>query len=147
MRTPYPLNKIAAVSLVFIGALVAIEVLAAQAHRSLWEGVYTQDQAKRGETVYSAKCARCHGPDLVGGDSVPPLSGTEFLSTWNTKTVGDLFERTRISMPADKPKSLTRQEDSDVLAYILSVNKFPAGDKELETQAELLKQIQFDAFK
>lgn len=147
MRTLYPLNKVAAISLVALGVFIAIEVLAAQAPRSLWDGVYTQDQAKRGEAIYSAKCARCHGADLVGGDSVPPLSGVEFLSTWNTKTVGDLFERTRISMPADKPKSLTRQEDADVLAYVLSVNKFPAGGKELETQTELLKQIQFDAFK
>jgi mono/diheme cytochrome c family protein len=147
LLTPYPLNKIVVLSIVAGGVLVALEVLAAQAPRSLWDGVYTQDQAKRGEAVYVEKCARCHGPDLNGGDSIPPLSGTEFLSTWNTKTVGDLFERTRISMPADKPKTLTRQQDSDVLAYILSANKFPAGTTELESQTELLKQIQFDAFK
>jgi len=50
-------------------------------------------------------------------------------------------------MPSDKPGSLSRQQDSDILAYILSFNKFPAGNTELGTQSELLKQIQFDAFK
>ena len=77
----------------------------------------------------------------------PPLVGPEFLSLWNTKTVGDLFDRVRTTMPQDKPGSLTRQQNSDILAYLLSANKFPAGQTELETQTELLKQIQFDAFK
>ena len=93
------------------------------------------------------QCARCHGADLSGGDSVPPLNSTEFLSNWNTLTVGDLFERVRVSMPADKPGTLSRQQDSDILAYVLSDNKFPAGKSELGTQTEVLKQIKFDAFK
>jgi mono/diheme cytochrome c family protein len=113
----------------------------------LWDGVYTQKQAKRGEKAYVERCAQCHGADLSSGDSVPPLAGTEFLSTWNTKTVGDLFDRIRTTMPADKPGSLSKQQDSDIVAYVLNTNKFPAGSTELGTQTELLKQIQFDAFK
>ncbi|HEV2484918.1 MAG TPA: cytochrome c [Terracidiphilus sp.] len=147
MRSPYPLNKIVALAIVVFGALIALEILAAQAPPSVWDGVYTQEQAKRGETAYVERCARCHRDDLSSGDSVPPLAGTEFLSTWNTKTVGDIFDRIRTTMPSDKPGTLTRQLDSDILAYILSVNKFPAGNTELGTQTELLKQIQFDAFK
>jgi mono/diheme cytochrome c family protein len=127
------------------GVLVAI--LRAQQSRSIWDGVYTQEQAKRGETVYGERCARCHGEDLMSGDSVPPLAGTDFLSTWNTKTVGDLFDRIRTSMPADKPGSLNHQQTSDIVAYLLSANKFPAGNTELATQSDLLRQIQFDAFK
>ena len=50
-------------------------------------------------------------------------------------------------MPADKPGTISRQQDSDIVAYLLNVNKFPAGSTELSTQTELLKQIQFDAFK
>jgi quinoprotein glucose dehydrogenase len=126
---------------------VILEALAAQAPRSLWDGVYTQEQAKRGEIAYVERCARCHGADLTSGDAVPPLAGTEFLSTWNTKTVGDLFDRIRKTMPADKPGSISRQQGSDIVAYVLNVNKFPAGSAELGTQSELLKQIQFDAFK
>jgi mono/diheme cytochrome c family protein len=135
-------------ALVACGALIVLEALAAQATpRSLWDGVYTQEQAKRGESAYIERCARCHGADLSSGDAVPPLVGTEFLSTWNTKTVGDLFDRIRTTMPADKPGTISRQQDSDIVAYLLNVNKFPAGSTELSTQTELLKQIQFDAFK
>ncbi len=147
MRSPYPLNRTAAIAIVAWGVLVALEALAAQAPRSLWDGVYTQEQAKRGEAAYVERCARCHGPELIGGDTNPPLVGPEFLSTWNTKTVGDLFDRIRTSMPSDKPGSLNRQQVSDIVAYLLNANKFPAGNTELGTQTELLKQIQFDAFK
>ena len=62
-------------------------------------------------------------------------------------TVGDLFERTRVSMPHDRPGTLTRQQTADVLAYVFSANKFPAGKTELARQPELLKQIRFDATK
>jgi len=135
------------VAIVACGLLVALEALTAQAPRSLWDGVYTQEQAKRGEAAYVEKCARCHGAELIGSDMNPPLVGPEFLSLWNTKTVGDLFDRVRTTMPQDKPGSLTRQQNADILAYLLSANKFPTGQTELQTQSELLKQIQFDAFK
>ena len=118
-----------------------------QGSRSLWDGVYTQEQAKRGEEAYREGCARCHGADLMSGDAVRPLAGTEFLSTWNAKTLGDLFDRIRTTMPADKPGTLNRQQISDIVAYILSTNKFPAGKTEVEPQSDLLKQIRFDAFK
>ena len=147
MRSRYPLSEIAVLAIVVFGVLAVLETVTAQTSRSVWDGVYTQEQAKRGEAAYGERCARCHKADLSSGDAVPPLAGTEFLSMWNMQTVGDLFDRIRTSMPADKPGSLSRQQDSDILAYILSVNKFPAGDTELGTQTELLKQIQFDAFK
>ena len=145
MRSLCPLNRFAALVIMVFGVLVAI--LRAQESRSLWDGVYTQEQAKRGEAAYGERCARCHGADLMSGDSVPPLAGADFLSLWNTKTVGDLFDRIRTSMPSDKPGTLNRQQDSDIVAYLLSANKFPAGNTELATQSELLKQIQFDPFK
>jgi len=147
LRSRYLLNRNVAVAIVACGLLVALEALTAQAPRSLWDGVYTQDQAKRGEAVYVEKCARCHGAQLIGGDMNPPLVGPEFLSTWNTKTVGDLFDRIRTTMPADKPGSVSRQQSSDVVAYLLNANKFPTGSTELENQTEILKQIPFDAFK
>jgi S-disulfanyl-L-cysteine oxidoreductase SoxD len=130
------------------GALAILATIAGQSpSRSVWDGVYTQGQAKRGESVYAERCVQCHGVDLNGGDSVPQLAGTDFLSTWNTKTVGDLFDRIRTSMPSDKPGTLKRQQASDILAYVLSVNKFPAGNAELDTDSQSLQQIQFDAFK
>src|SRR5215813_11498253 len=112
---------------------------------SVWDGIYTKEQAKRGDGLYHRHCASCHGEALTGGESAPPLAGGEFLSSWNGLTVGDLFERIRVSMPQDHPGRLSREDNADILSYMLSMNKFPAGKKELEHQTELLKEIRFEA--
>jgi len=128
-------------------AALAITLLAQQAARSVWDGVYTAEQANRGESAYKRECARCHGDTLTGGEAAPPLAGGEFLANWNGLTVGDLFERIRISMPADRPGTLTNERNSDIIAHILRANQFPAGKAELEHRAEALKQIQLEAAK
>jgi S-disulfanyl-L-cysteine oxidoreductase SoxD len=115
--------------------------------RSVWDGVYTDDQAKRGEPVYHKECAPCHGDSLAGGESAPPLSGGAFLANWNGLTLADLFDRIRKTMPQNAPGKLTKQQNADVLAYALSVNKFPAGKSELSKQTEFLKEIRFEANK
>lgn len=120
---------------------------AASESRSVWDGVYTDEQAKRGEVVYRKECASCHGASLTGGESAPPLTGGAFLSNWNGLTLGDLFDRIRKSMPQNTPGKLTKQQNADVLAFALSANKFPAGKTELSRQTELLKEIRFDAMK
>jgi cytochrome c len=127
--------------------LLAAVGLFAQASRSVWDGVYTLEQAKRGATLYANECASCHGTALNGGESAPPLTGGEFFSNWNGLTVGDLFERIRVSMPADNPGKLKREQDADILAFMLSMNQFPAGAAELEHRTELLKQIRIEAAK
>jgi mono/diheme cytochrome c family protein len=116
----------------------------AGATQSVWDGVYTDDQAKRGQPLYNKYCAACHGEQLTGGEDSPPLTGGAFLANWNGLTVGDLFERIRVSMPQDRPGRLTRQQNADVLAYLLSANQFPAGRTELPTETERLKQIRFE---
>jgi cytochrome c len=115
--------------------------------RSVWDGVYTEDQAKRGETIYRKECAACHGAVLTGGESAPPLTGGPFLANWNGLTMGDLFDRIRKTMPQTNPGRLTRQQDADILAFMLSVNKFPAGKTELYRQSEMLKEIRFESAK
>jgi cytochrome c len=122
-------------------------LLCAQTSRSVWDGVYTSEQAKRGETLYANQCASCHGTALNGGESAPPLTGGEFFSNWDGLTVGDLFERIRTTMPADHPGKLTREQDADVLAFMLSVNRFPEGKSELDHRTEVLKQIKLEAAK
>jgi mono/diheme cytochrome c family protein len=112
--------------------------------RSVWDGVFSENQAKRGHQLYEARCASCHADSLLGGEAAPPLVGGEFLSNWNELTVGDLFERIRTSMPLNKPKSLTREETADILAYMLSVNKFPSGPGDLAHDTQLLKQIRIE---
>ena len=115
--------------------------------RSVWDGVYTEEQATRGEETYRKECASCHGETLVGGGGAAPLTGGAFLSNWNGLTVGDLFERIRKTMPQGALGKLTKQQDADVLAYVLSFNKFPAGKTELQKQVEFLKEIRFEATK
>lgn len=115
--------------------------------KSVWDGVYTDEQAKRGEPIYHKQCAACHGEMLTGGESAPPLTGGAFLSNWNGLTLADLFDRIRKTMPQNTPGKLSRQENADVLAHVLSVNKFPAGKTELSKQSEFLKEIRFEAMK
>jgi hypothetical protein len=74
----------------------------------------------------------------------PPLNGSGFISNWSTLTVGDLFERIRLTMPDGDPGKLSRQQNADVVAYILKVSKYPAGKTELPSQTEVLKQIRFE---
>jgi S-disulfanyl-L-cysteine oxidoreductase SoxD len=130
-------------------AVVAVlaMVAAAQPSRSVWDGVYTADQAKRGADLYADQCSACHGLALNGGEMAPPLSGGEFMSNWNGLTVGDLFDRIRTTMPADSPGTLGRDKTADILAHILSANQFPAGSMELSRQSEVLKDIRFEATK
>jgi S-disulfanyl-L-cysteine oxidoreductase SoxD len=130
-----------------IFALGFAAAMLAQNTRSVWDGVYTTAQAKRGQDLYAKECASCHGSDLTGGESAPPLAGAGFLSNWTGLTVGDLFERTRQSMPQNDPGRLSRAQNADVVAYMLSVNRFPEGKVELDKQTEALKQIRIDAEK
>jgi cytochrome c len=115
--------------------------------RSVWDGVYTEEQAKRGETLYEKQCSACHGDKLAGRESAPPLTGGAFLANWNGLPLSDLFERVRRTMPQNAPGKLSRQQNADILAFVLSFNKFPPGKTELYRQAEMLKEIRFEAAK
>jgi len=132
---------------VFLGVLVFVGVSASEATRSVWDGVYSVDQAKRGQSRYNEKCAACHGSALEGGESAPPLTGTEFLSTWSGLSVGELFDRTRATMPQDNPGTLSRAANAEIMAYILSSNQFPAGKSDLPQASEPLKEIKIQASK
>jgi cytochrome c len=138
------ISLISTMAILFIGAF---HYLRAQTPRSVWDGVYTEEQAKRGKAFYSAQCGMCHGEDLMGSDETPPLTGAAFLSNWNGLTVNELFERIRVSMPANNPGKLGRQQNADILAYVFSFNKFPEGTVELPTQGEKLKETRIDASK
>lgn len=116
-----------------------------QPTRSVWDGVYSADQAKRGQQLYKQNCASCHGDRLSGSEEAPDLAGDAFLASWNGANANDLFEKIRVSMPQNRPGSLSRQNNADIVAYIFSVNKFPAGKTDLASETGQLKQIKFDA--
>jgi S-disulfanyl-L-cysteine oxidoreductase SoxD len=134
------------VKIAVIGIILGLAAIA-QTSRTVWDGVYTDDQAKRGEGFYGKECASCHGSELTGGESAPPLAGDSFFANWNGLTLGDLFERIRVSMPQNAPGSLSRQQNADILAFILRVNQFPTGKTELDRQTDILKTIKFDSTK
>jgi len=77
----------------------------------------------------------------------PPLSGGEFLANWDGLTAGDLFERIRKTMPQNKPASLSREVNAEILAYLLAFNMFPEGTADLPKNTEFLKQIRIEATK
>jgi mono/diheme cytochrome c family protein len=115
--------------------------------RSAWEGVYTKDQAKRGEALYAEHCSSCHNADLTGNDEAAPLAGAAFMSNWDGLSIGDLSERVRISMPPNRLGKLTRQQIVDILSYVLSVNGFPPGKTEMDSKLEIQKDIRIEGTK
>lgn len=124
-----------------LAGILFLPVVPAQTARSVQDGVYTREQADRGKAVYAEECARCHGAALRGGDETPAITGDTFVAKWRDHSVEELFERVRVSMPPDKPGSLSRQKNADVLAYVFAANQFPPGAAELGTQPEALQQI------
>jgi mono/diheme cytochrome c family protein len=116
----------------------------AGAGSSVGSGVYTEEQAKRGEAVSNKLCTSCHGPELSGGEAGPALVGLEFLGNWTNLTVGDFYDRVHATMPADAPGTMTPQQTSDVTAYVFRLNKFPAGTTELPTDLAALKGIKIE---
>ena len=125
---------------VFVVAAV-ITAAAQDAGRTVWDGVYTAAQAERGRMAYTQSCASCHGEDLRGRSTAPSLVEESFLFLWSDMSVGDLFERTRMLMPSDRPGSLSREAYADIIAFIAQKNGFPSGSAELSVDIEAMKRI------
>jgi len=141
-----------------IGAAVAVTSLSASATggraagvvvqdgtTSVWRGAYTQAQADRGRSQYLKECASCHSDNMQGGDEAPGLVGPGFLAQWIDLSAGDLFERTRMTMPQDRPGQLSRAAYADILAHVFKANGFPAGEVELPTESNALKAIMIES--
>jgi S-disulfanyl-L-cysteine oxidoreductase SoxD len=117
---------------------------------SVWSGVYTAAQNKRGEEFYAGACAQCHGARLNGAGqpdqpASPAIAGADLLRKWSGKSVAELFVHVRTRMPSDNPGSLTDQDSIDAIAYMFSVSALPAGDKELPTDPNALANIVIEA--
>ena len=114
---------------------------------SVWDGVFTEAQAQRGQALYPGPCGLCHGRRLDGAPddpdmrATPPLARARFLRIWEGRSLATLFEYTRATMPEGNPASLADQEYVDVIAYMLSVGGLPAGDEELPADAQRLSRI------
>ncbi len=114
--------------------------------RSVWDGVYTEAQAKRGLPLYNEHCLDCHGDDLEGDAETPPLRGGAFLTNWDGQKLGDLYTRIHRDMPLNSEAGkLSSAVVADLVAYILSINRFPPGSAELPHAVEVLNEIRFEA--
>jgi mono/diheme cytochrome c family protein len=112
-----------------------------RAARTVWDGVFTEVQARRGQAAYAESCAACHADDLRGRSTAPSLVEESFAFLWGDMTVGELFSRTQTKMPSDKPASLPATTYADIVAYVLQKNGFPAGATELAATQGALDSI------
>jgi ankyrin repeat protein len=109
--------------------------------KTIWDGVFTDEQAGRGSKIYAVSCAPCHKTDLLGDSGTPALAGTDFFSRFSGSSVDDLVKTIRASMPQDAPDSLGTPAYVDLVGYILKANGGSAGAAELSQDSAVLKQI------
>ena len=132
-------------TLTWIAYLVlASRLLVAQGAASgatVWDGVFTEAQASRGEAAYGRSCAACHKEDLLGGGTAPALAGDAFFRRWNESTLDDVVETMRSSMPQEAPNSLEAQVYVDIITYLLKASGTPQGSKELTADRDRLKLV------
>jgi len=130
------------IRLVLAFLLAGSVALALQTGQTLNDGIYTDQQAMRGQTLYQNRCASCHGANLAGRTG-PPLTGDDFLSNWDTHPLLDLANKILKTMPRDDTGALTPQETADLLSYILQAGKFPSGRAELILNEAALNGVTF----
>lgn len=109
------------------------------------DGYYTDAQVQRGQQVYSAHCAKCHGAELQG-QAGPALAGSAFKGSleYSKMSAPQLFSFISSQMPNDDPGSLTKSQYIDVLAYILKKNGYPAGKTALsQTDLDRIKLLPY----
>jgi mono/diheme cytochrome c family protein len=134
-------------ALVMVSGGLPAAAVQAQTTTSVWDGIYTGEQAARGAQDFALVCAVCHGAALGGSGEAPALSGGHFIGDFDGQTMGDIFDRIRTTMPQSAPGVLSRDQYADILAFLLKSNGFPAGKAELDQRSEYLKAISFEANK
>jgi cytochrome c len=109
---------------------------------SVLAGAYTEEQALHGRTLYYDQCLLCHGETMAGVDKAPPLAGPQFESTWNGAPLAALVARI-LSMPPEKPGTLSQEQSVSILTYILWYNGLPLGEAPLASAPDVLAKIPF----
>jgi mono/diheme cytochrome c family protein len=118
---------------------------------TVWDGVYTSEQAARGQAAYAEPCGRCHGLKLNGAPEdpdflpTPPIGGAKFLRNWDGRSLASLVEYTQTTMPAMNPGYLSDADVVDIVAFMLSASRVPPGPMELTADADELSAIVIEA--
>lgn len=118
--------------LILVAVAMGVSAMA-QEKKSVKAGVYTPEQADRGQSLYRAKCASCHAPNRFTDDF--------FYQSFAGKPLWEMFDVISDSMPEDNPGSMKKEEYADVIAYLLRLNKFPTGSTEVPTDKDALSAI------
>lgn len=124
----------------FVIVAVSSAVGNARQLRPLTAGIYSAEQAARGQALYEDQCASCHGMEMEGSIG-PPLVGADFLANYSASPVAALVDKIQDTMPFQAIGSLSREQSIDLTTYILQAGEFPAGQAELG--AAQLAQIAF----
>lgn len=114
----------------------------AQSKRTVWDGVYSTAQAKRGAEIFKSQCSACHGEGMTGGGGAPAAAGPEFVFNWKGKSIAELLEYVKANMPPGNAGSLSDQKYVDAISAMLQTSEFPAGAKDLPTDAAELANLQ-----
>jgi quinoprotein glucose dehydrogenase len=137
---------LAAGSLVVMNGAALAQAVATEAV-SVRDGVFTVEQARRGQAAYTGPCDRCHGYKLDGASDdpdmlpAPPVAGPKFLRKWNGRSLAALFEYLRATMPANNPGYLSDGELADIVAYMLSMSSMPPGAEPLRPDWDGLARV------
>lgn len=133
-RTPLAL---AAVAVVMSLAASRVGAQDAGTPSALLSGVFSAAQAARGEEKFKEVCAACHNID--------EMAGARFRSSWADQTAGDIFDFLSNAMPQGDPGSLTPEEYRNIIAFFLSRSGYPAGERELPSDAAELSKLRIVA--
>ncbi len=128
-----------------LNCLVVLSLCATAKAASLADGLFSSEQAARGAEAYRATCSSCHALDLRGNSNSPGLRGIGFLFVWEGRSLGELYDAIRTTMPQESPGSLTIGQYLDILAYILEQNDYPAGGADLANASGELDSVVISA--
>jgi cytochrome c5 len=121
-------------------AHAAVGIVRAPSVRSVWDRVFSESQAARGETQYKKSCTVCHRDDLSGSDG-PPLKGADFFIRWREHTLAEMLDEIRMTMPMSEPDSLPAQTYLDILGFLFKYNGVPMGTVDLLADPDALSQV------
>lgn len=112
-------------------ALLLLAAGAVADPRTINDAIYTEEQAEAGEKLYAQHCLACHDKKYF----------RPVLKAWDGQPLGILYTVMSASMPESNPGALPRKDYVDILAYILSLNRYPAGEAELDYRDGMLDDI------
>src|SRR5215813_14532304 len=137
----WQLSILFAIAIVAVAMTTAVESAGAAQSKTVWDGVYTEQQATRGALSFATNCARCHGGTTSDGEDARSLAGERFWKSFRESTVDHLLDYVSRNMPNGAGGTLSASEYADLVAFILSRNDLPSGPTELSKESAVGVQI------